>query len=382
MQGLTAAQAAERRKQYGANALAQVKAPGPVRIFLGQFKDAMVLILIAATGISAWLGEVTDAVTILAIVILNAVLGFVQEYRTEKTLETLRSMTAPTAKVYRGGILTELPAEELVPGDVISIEAGDCVPADCLLRTASRLYTNESILTGEAEPVEKSAAPPDARTEELHLPWMVYSGTAVTRGTGIAEVTATGRTTQMGQISGMLSETKRKQTPLQKRLGELGRVLALLCLGVCAAVFLAGVLRGEPVMEMLMTGISIAIAAIPEGLPATVTIALALAVSRMMKQNALVNRLHSVETLGCTSVICSDKTGTITENRMTVTQITVQGHDIAVTGSGLRMDGALTEHGKTVAPARIPALASLLQCAVLCSNAQLTPGEHHTWNAV
>ena len=382
MQGLTAAQAAERRKQYGANALAQVKAPGPVRIFLGQFKDAMVLILIAATGISAWLGEVTDAVTILAIVILNAVLGFVQEYRTEKTLETLRSMTAPTAKVYRGGILTELPAEELVPGDVISIEAGDCVPADCLLRSASRLYTNESILTGEAEPVEKSAAPPDARTEELHLPWMVYSGTAVTRGTGIAEVTATGRTTQMGQISGMLSETKRKQTPLQKRLGELGRVLALLCLGVCAAVFLAGVLRGEPVMEMLMTGISIAIAAIPEGLPATVTIALALAVSRMMKQNALVNRLHSVETLGCTSVICSDKTGTITENRMTVTQITVQGHDIAVTGSGLRMDGALTEHGKTVVPARIPALASLLQCAVLCSNAQLTPGEHHTWNAV
>jgi len=382
MQGLSSVQAEALRKKHGLNTLAQVRPPSPVRIFFSQFKDAMVLILIAATAISALLGEWTDAITIIIIVILNAVLGFVQEYRTEKTLEALRNMTAPTAKVWRDDTLQELPAEQLVPDDLISVEAGDCIPADCLLLTANRLYTNESVLTGEAEPVAKYAGTLKDDLSGLHKPYLVYSGTAVTRGSGTAQVIATGKNTQMGQISGMLSEIHRTETPLQKRLGELGKMLAVICIGVCMAVFAAGVLRGEPIFDMLMTGISIAIAAIPEGLPATVTIALALAVNRMMKQNALVNRLHSVETLGCTSVICSDKTGTITENRMTVTKILTLDQDFDVSGNALKKDGAISEHHAPVIIKNIPALESLLHCAVLCNNAELSEKNASEWNAV
>ena len=382
MKGLSTKQAAELLKQYGKNALIQCKPPSALRIFFGQFKDAMVLILLAATAISAALGEWTDAVTIVVIVVLNAVLGFVQEYRTEKTLEALRDLTAPTAKVWRDGVLTELPADELVPGDLISVEAGDCVPADCVLREVSHLFANESLLTGEAEPIAKTIPPAGADLTGLHKTYLLYSGTAITRGVGTAEVTATGTATQMGQISGMLSNITRTQTPLQKRLGELGKVLGVICLGVCAAVFLAGILRGEPVFAMLMTGISIAIAAIPEGLPATVTIALALAVSRMMKQKALVNRLHSIETLGCTSVICSDKTGTITENSMTVTQIALPENVLEVTGTGNKRDGALLDHGKPVSVKRTPGLPELLRCAVLCNHAEITPTGDQSWKAV
>ncbi len=372
MNGLTEVQARERLKEYGENVLASAKPPGPVRIFLGQFKDAMVLILLAATGISALLGEWTDAVTIIVIVLLNAILGFVQEYRTEKTLEALRNMTAPTARVYRDGVLQEIAADRLVPGDCIAVEAGDCVPADCLLTTANRIYANESVLTGEAEPVAKKQGSMKQDLTGMHRPYMLYAGTAITRGSGTATVTATGKSTQMGQISGMLSEIERAETPLQKRLGELGKTLAVICIGVCIAVFAAGVLRGEPVFDMLMTGISIAIAAIPEGLPATVTIALALAVSRMMKHKALVNRLHSVETLGCTSVICSDKTGTITENRMTVTDICTAEQSFSITGTGLRREGAIMEDGMHVNPRSVKALEHLLRCAVLCNNAEIS----------
>ncbi len=375
MNGLTQAQAQERLKEYGENVLAQAKPPNPLRIFFGQFRDAMVLILLAATGISALLGEWTDAVTIIVIVLLNAILGFVQEYKTEKTLEALRNMTAPTARVYRDGKLQEIPASRLVPGDCIAVEAGDCVPADCLLTAANRLYANESVLTGEAEPVPKESGTLRLDLTGMHRPYLLYAGTAVTRGSGTATVTATGKSTQMGQISGMLSEIERTETPLQKRLGELGKVLAVICLGVCAAVFAAGVLRGEPVFDMLMTGISIAIAAIPEGLPATVTIALALAVSRMMKHKALVNRLHSVETLGCTSVICSDKTGTITENSMTVTKICTAEQEFSVTGTALRREGAILEDGMNVNPKSVKALEHLLCCAVLCNNAEINSAE-------
>lgn len=392
MKGLTSSQVQKLRKEHGMNTLVQYKPPSAFKIFFSQFKDAMVLILLAATGISALLGEWTDAVTIIVIVILNAILGFVQEYRTEKTLEALRQMTAPTAKVWRDNTLQELPAEELVPNDVIAIEAGDCIPADCVLLTANRVYANESVLTGEAEPIAKYAGSLKDDVSGLHKPYMIYSGTAVTRGSGTAQVISTGKNTQMGQISGMLSEIQKTETPLQKRLGELGKMLALICIGVCMAVFAAGVLRGEPIFDMLMTGISIAIAAIPEGLPATVTIALALAVNRMMKQKALVNRLHSVETLGCTSVICSDKTGTITENRMTVTKIVTPEQTFDVTGNALHMDGAILENNMHINPKSMPALESLLKCAVLCNNAELSGdvssrnrGElsgHAVWSAV
>lgn len=294
-----------------------------------------------------------------------------QEYRTEQTLESLRSLTAPTATVCRDGKWQTIPARELVCGDCIRLEAGDNVPADSALVRADGLSVNESILTGESEAVSKQSGDPADTRNDLHKKNVVYAGTAVLHGSAEAVVIATGTRTQMGQISAMLQEVKQDLTPLQKRLAGLGKVVALLCLGVCGAVFLAGVLRGEPVFDMLMTGITIAIAAIPEGLPATVTIALALAVSRMMKRNALVNRLHSVETLGCASVICSDKTGTITENRMTVTAVRVGGESFSVTGTGLQKAGAIQQDGRNVNPLSKPALKELLICGALCCTAEI-----------
>ncbi len=371
--GLTEQEAAVRLAQYGKNTLAKERKAQPVRIFLRQFSDVTVLILIAAAVISAALREYADAVTIAVIVVLNAVLGFVQEYRTEQTLAALTRMTAPTAAVRRNGKLIRIPAEELVPGDIILAEAGDRVPADAVILECAKLSAEESILTGESLPAKKRACPqPDGEiTNEIGRADLLYAGTAVLRGTACARVIATGKQTQMGQISAMISDIGDGETPLQKRLAELGRTVAVICLIVCVLVAGAGILRGEPFFDMLMTGITIAIAAIPEGLPATVTIALALAVRRMLKRNALVNRLHAVETLGCTSVICTDKTGTVTENKMTVQELCTASERYEIGGTGWQVSGTLTQHGS---PVRIHAqspLMPLLRCAVLCSHAEI-----------
>ena len=380
MQGLTAKQVQERQREYGPNALAAPQHAHPFRIFFSQFRDITVLILMAAALISWLVHEYADAVTIGVIVILNAVLGFVQEFRTEQTLLALRSMTAPTARVIRGGEQQTVPAEQLVPGDTIIIEAGDRVPADAVIRTCAQLSAEESVLTGESLPVSKHPhTDADGEiTNGIGRSDMLYAGTAVTRGTGEAEVTHTGKTTQMGQISQLLTDITDSETPLQKRLAELGKVLAVICLAVCVLVFLAGVLRGEPVFEMLMTGITIAIAAIPEGLPATVTIALALAVRRMLARNALVNRLHAVETLGCASVICSDKTGTITENKMTVQRLCTASADFGLSGTGWTKSGSLLQNGVPCSPSVNPDLMPLLRCAVLCNHASVS-GSGDEW---
>ncbi len=379
MKGLTSDAAAAKAKQSGSNRLADPPVSHPFRMLLRQFGDVMVLILLAAALVSVLLGKYADALTIGVIVVLNALLGFIQEYRTEQTLIALRNLTAPTAKVWRDGVLTTLPAEQLVVGDCIAVEVGDCVPADALIRTAANLAAEESVLTGESCAVEKRShratdAPPDNAMGRADV---LYAGTAVTRGNAEAEVIAIGKSTQMGQISQMLSDIKPESTPLQKRLAELGKVVALICLGVCALVFVTGVLRGEPVFDMLMTGITIAIAAIPEGLPATVTIALALAVRRMLNRNALVNRLHAVETLGCTSVICSDKTGTITENKMTVRRMLAGTECYEVSGTGWRMAGGVTEQGKPCKSHEKPDLRDLLRCAVLCNHAAIRHDDKH-----
>lgn len=373
--GLSSVEAARRLREEGPNILAKERKSRPMRIFLGQFKDVMVMILLAATVVSVLLGEITDAITIILIVLVNAVLGFIQEYRTEKTIEMLSKMTAPTARCWRDGKLTVVPASQLVRGDMVELEAGDRVPADCLLLEAKGLFSDEAILTGESVPAEKTAAPPEVISRKQdNQPGrrdVVYGGCILTKGRGRGRIIATGLQSQMGRISGMLTDIVPEQTPLQKKLGELGRVVAILCLAVCAIVFAAGVLRGEPIFDMVLTGISIAIAAIPEGLPATVTIALALAVNRMLKQDALVHRLHSVETLGCTSVICTDKTGTITENRMTVTRLEAGGQIFDVLGSGTRIAGELRLNGARVNPAAAPALRIVLEAGVLCSTASI-----------
>lgn len=373
MMGLTEREAADRLKKEGKNVLAEKKKASPVGIFVGQFKDVMVMILLAATVISVLLGEITDAVTIILIVLLNAILGFVQEYRTEHTLEALKSMTAPTAKCYRDGILKEIEAAELVVDDIVEIEAGDRIPADCVVLKASGFFADESILTGESSAVQKNVGNMSDIDNSLNKVNIVYCGTSATKGTCRARVIATGKRTQMGQISEMLSDIDKEQTPLQKRLAELGKIVAIICIVVCIVVFLAGILRGEDAFTMLMTGITIAIAAIPEGLPATVTIALALAVNRMLKLKALVNKLHSVETLGCASVICSDKTGTITENKMTVTEIFSGDDTYYLSGMGYRIGGAVTkgEENAAINPVTEKSLSELMRCSVMCSTAAI-----------
>lgn len=369
MAGLTEREAQARLRTEGENTLAQGKQIGAMKIFFGQFKDFMVMILLVGAVIAALLGEITDAVTIILIVLLNALLGFVQEYRTERTLEALRDMTAPQANVCRDGKWKKIPARQLVCGDVISIESGDNVPADCAVTESHGLAVQESVLTGESEPVSKTPQSPLPSSNALHQKGVLYSGTGVLRGSGEGVVIATGINTQMGKISESLTDIEDAMTPLQKRLASLGKVVGFLCIGVCIIVFLTGILRGEPFFDMLMTGITIAIAAIPEGLPATVTIALALAVSRMRQHNALVNRLHSVETLGCANVICSDKTGTITENKMTVTEINILDECFNVTANGI------TNGKESVSINGNNALSEILHCGILCSTATETDGD-------
>lgn len=343
--GLSSTEAERRLKENGENKLEGGKKQSLVMLFFSQFKDIMVLILLASTAISALMGEVYDAITMIAIVLMDAVLGFIQEYKTEKTLQALETMTAPTATVIRDGKRKKIDAGELVVGDVFLLEAGDRVPADGRIISANELMCDESMLTGESEAVNKVD--------------FTYMGTAVTKGTAVCEVTSTGMNTEMGKVSSLIENAGDDKTPLQNKLGKLGIVLSLICIGVCLVVAAAGIIRGEPIFDMLMIGITIAIAAIPEGLPATVTIALALAVRRMLKQKALVHKLHSVETLGCTTVICTDKTGTLTQNKMTVTSAWVYGKDYSFTGAIKQRDEG-------------EAFGTLLKCAVLCNNADIS----------
>ncbi|MBQ8967628.1 cation-translocating P-type ATPase [Ruminococcus sp.] len=355
--GLTSAEAEHRRRTQGANTLGGRKKKGALKIFAGQFHDVMVMILLGATVVSVLLGQYRDAIPMVAVVIINAFLGFIQEYRCEKTLEKLEEMTAPSARVYRDGRLVKLPAERLVCGDVYTVEAGDRIPADGYIIECRGFCCDESILTGEAEPAVKRPRRDEVDFSSLNKDHMAYMGTVVTKGTAVINTTAIGKSTQMGRVSVMLNSIDEELTPLQKKLAELGRTLAVICIVICFIVFIAGLLQGEPLLDMAMTGITIAIAAIPEGLPAAVTIALSLAVRKMLKRNALVHRLHSVETLGCASVICTDKTGTITQNKMKVTAIadsTGKTYDIS------SMAGASSENMK-----------ELLTCGVLCCNAVL-----------
>ncbi|MBE6837552.1 MAG: cation-translocating P-type ATPase [Ruminococcus sp.] len=372
MTGLSDEEALRRLKINGRNKLAQKKNKTVMKIFANQFRDFMVMILLGATVISAILGEIYDAVTIIIIVILNAALGFIQEYKTEHTLEALEKMTSPTAKVYRNGVLKTISAEEIVEGDIFEVEAGDRIPCDAFILSGKNFTCDESVLTGESLPVLKKNREKELESQSLNLPYMAYMGTICVKGNARCEALHTGKTTQIGRVSNMLEEIDEELTPLQKKLAELGKILGLVCLMVCIVVFLAGILRGEPFFDMLMTGITVAIAAIPEGLPATVTIALALAVRRMLKRNALVHRLHSVETLGCATVICTDKTGTITENKMTVSDIFAGGNTFRITGVGYNKNGNLLFNGMKANPDDYPSTKLLMECFVNCNNAAIS----------
>ncbi len=367
-QGLPAAEAARRRQQHGPNELVEIGGRGPLRILWEQLSSAMVLLLAAAAVVSFWLGEHVDAGAILAIILLNAALGFYQDFRAERALAALRRLSIPTVKLRRDGKLGEVSAKELVPGDVIVLESGNLVPADCRVIESVNLRANEASLTGESEAVEKTTAPIAA--EDLPLGDrinMVYRGTLVSYGHGMAVVVQIGMSTELGQIARSLQTVKQEPTPLQTRLAQLGRTLAVVSLVVVALVFLLGIVVGESPRLMAMTALSLAVAIVPEGLPAVATVALALGARRMFKRHALIRKLPAVETLGSVTVICSDKTGTLTENRMAVTVLEVSGRRVELNEDG-QPDADVGDAGP---------LLLLLAAAGLCNDAELVdePGE-------
>ncbi|WMJ82407.1 calcium-translocating P-type ATPase, SERCA-type [Clostridium sp. MB40-C1] len=312
MMGLTTDEANRRLQQYGLNTLKKKKKISPIKIFFEQFNDFITWVLLAATIISAFMGEKADSITIVIIVITNAILGFTQEYKTEKSLEALKQLAAPTAKVIRDNEIKVLNGEFLVPGDLVVLESGDRIPADCILVQGNSIIVDESLLTGESIGVEKNAYGKNTS---------IYMGTVLLKGKGTARVTETGMNTEMGKIANMLQNIEHDKSPLKKKLSDLGKVLVVACAAICIIVTLLGIARGQDRYEMFLVGVSLAVAAIPEGMAAIVTVALALGVSRMLKRNALIRKLPAVETLGCTSIICSDKTGTLTQNNMTVEKI-------------------------------------------------------------
>ncbi len=325
-QGLTSEEARARLERYGPNELEEKKKRHPLMMFIDQFRDFMILVLIAAAVISGFIGEASDTIAIVVIVVLNAIIGFVQEYRAEKAMEALKKMAAPYATVLRDGRPVNLPAKELVPGDMVLLEAGRIVPADVRLTEAIQLKVEEAALTGESVPVEKHTETIQDRDIPLgDRKNMAYKGTIVTYGRGEGVVVATGMSTEIGRIATMLQEEEEVKTPLQKRLANFGQKLAIAVLAICAIVFAIGLMRGVEPLLMLLTAISLAVAAIPEALPAVVTISLALGAKKMVNQNALIRKLPAVETLGSVTYICSDKTGTLTLNRMTVEKLWFDG---------------------------------------------------------
>jgi Ca2+-transporting ATPase len=368
--GLDAADALARLVRHGPNVLRAKPIQPAWRLFVEQFTNAMILVLIAAAAITAAIGDFKDTAVILAIVALNGIVGFVQEYRAEKAMDALKRMTSPTATVVRAGQSMSIPATELVPGDLVRLEAGDIVTADLRLVEAQSLRINEAALTGESEPAGKITDPLPEVSEALLADQrnVAFSGTSVTYGRGLGVVVATGMRTALGRVAELLEEHGSVPTPLQRRLSTLGKRLAVGAAVVCVFVFGTGVARGEPIDEMFVTAVSLAVAAIPEGLPAVVTIALALGARRMARRRSLIRKLPAVETLGSVTVICSDKTGTLTENRMLVERVWTPVAEYGVTGDGYAPGGSFTP-----APGDDPSLGRTLRVAAACNDAALHP---------
>jgi len=370
IKGLTTQQAQERLTHYGPNELKKEKGKSPLKLLLRQFTDILMIILLIATGLSFVVGEPTDAIIILAIVIASATLGFTQEYRSEKAVEALKKMTAPTASVLRDGKEVRIPAAQIVPGDIILLYTGDKVPADGRLLEAFTMKTDEAPLTGESSAVNKSSLVLSEQTQLNDRKNMVFTGTVVVYGRGKAVVTTSGMNTQFGKIAQMVQAAPEEKTPLEKRLSGVGKWIGILALVVAVSVGVVGiVVEQRPVLEMVLWAISLAVAAVPEALPAIVTGALAIGMYRMAKVSAIVKRLPAVETLGATSVICSDKTGTMTKGEMTVRSIYVNEQTIKVTGIGYAPEGQFQVEDKKVDPDE--SLETLLRVAVLCNDSAL-----------
>ena len=377
--GLTDLEAGQRLIQYGPNELSERGAKSPWRILWEQFTATMVLVLVAAAVLYAAVSGLSDALPIIAIVVLFALLGFVQEYRAERAMAALKKLTVPTVRVRRSGQVREIGARDLLPGDLVLLEAGNIVPADARLIESSNLRIQEATLTGESEAVEKIT---DALPKE-NLPLgdrrnMAYMGTTVTYGRGLAVIVGTGMRTELGRIATLLQGVREEHTPLQRRLDQVGRTVAYIAVAIAGLILLLGLLQGQRWTDMLLTAISVAVAAVPEGLPAVVTITLALGAQRMLKRNALLRKLPAVETLGSVTVIASDKTGTLTENKMTVTVLDVAGHRIDLMEQLDATGCALDQAEPSAVVPQHPAQGLLLAAGALCNDAVLQSGADGT----
>ncbi|MDD4504691.1 MAG: HAD-IC family P-type ATPase, partial [Clostridiaceae bacterium] len=383
--GLSEGEVESRLGKYGYN---ELKEKGKESIWVKvakQLKDFLVITLIIASIVSGLVGEISDAIVIIAIVIVNAVLGVVQEGKAEKAMDALKKMSAPNARVYRDGHIIIIPAKNLVPGDVVLIEAGDSIPADMRLFESANLKVEEASLTGESVPSEKDASKAfDAEVSIGDRVNMVYMSTIVTYGRGKGIVVSTGINTEIGRIAEAIQAFEDETTPLQLKLNELGKWLGLACLIICAIVFAIGFIRGGDILEMFLVSISLAVAAIPEGLPAVVTIVLALGMKRMVQRNAIVRKLLAVETLGCVTVICSDKTGTLTQNEMTVVRAFTEGNVYKVSGQGYNPTGEISFEDKKIDIEKEPGLKLLLSTGVLCNDSTLEQKnvEENLWGII
>jgi len=377
--GLTSREASQRLARFGPNELVQTARVSPLRILLSQFVDVLVIVLIIAAVISATLGllqgetaDLYDAVLIIVIVIMNAILGFVQEYRAERSLEALKSLAAPKAHVLREGGVVAVPSRELVPGEVVVLAAGDRVPADARLLEVASLRVNEASLTGESLPVSKAVEPQPRDSFLGDRKNMVFMGTTVDGGRGRAVLVETGMSTQLGKIAGLVQQETKEETPLQKQLDRLGRQIGIAVLLAAGLIFVIGVLRDPGHVELLfLTAVGLSVAAIPEGLPAIVTISLALGLQRMIRRGALIRKLPAVEALGAASVICSDKTGTLTKGEMNVRVLVVGGREYDAVGEGFDPSGAVRTDGRVASLEAHPGLQELLECGALCNDAVL-----------
>jgi len=380
--GLSSEEAKQRLNEYGSNELKKGSTISAWNIFISQFQNILVILLIIAASISFFMGDVVEGIAVLAVIIINALFGFFTEYRAEKSVEELKKMVTTQSKVLRDGQVIQIDSDNVVPGDILIIEEGDRITADGRLIEADNLAVDESALTGESEPVNKQLD----KIEKSDVPLaetdnMVYMGTAVTRGNGVAVITATGVKTEMGKISDLLSKTVDEKTPLEEKLNQLGKSLIGLTLVVAAIVSIFGIISGRDIMDMVKTGVALAIAAVPEGLPAVSTITLAIGMNKMARHKALVKSLPAVETLGSTTVICTDKTGTLTENQMTVDQIYLDERMIEVTGTGYKPEGIFKEKDENVNINEDEDLKLFLRASALSSNAA-TSKEDDLWNVI
>ncbi len=370
--GLSPEEVKKRLKQYGLNELTDKgKIPWPL-VFLRQFASPLIYILLIAGAISLFIiQKPTDAAVIFAVVLLNSVIGFIQEHKAERAMEALKRLTVQKARVLRQGVMDTIPASHLVPGDIILLEAGDRIPADARLLEAVNLSIDESILTGESVPVQKLTAPIKGEATVADMGNMVHTGCDVVNGKGVAMVTATGMNTEIGKITTQVQEVKPPPTPLQRNISKLGRYIGVMVIGLVALLVGVGLAKGYKFEDIFTLGIAALVSAIPEGLPVMVTVVLAFGMRRMAQRRALIRKLPAVETMGAVTVICSDKTGTLTESEMTLREIYVDGKTIEVTGVGYRPEGRLLENGRPIEPKEDKSLSLALKISVLCNDAAL-----------